>query len=165
MYKKANRIISYMAVIAVILSIIITGLFYFNYYNMNNKYESLKSNYSSQKESSDFTLINPTYDESISFMRDDDSLFINSTISNAKIKGLRCALTNIQVIYRYRLTTYEIIGFETSDRGMVYFEFDTDYEVFPELGKKYIHCIFDENGENPYASYFDDTIIDIIEIW
>ena len=58
---------------------------------------------------------------------------------------------------------YYLVGFNTVDEGMVYYEATTDYRVFPEIDKKYVDCV----EGNPYASSLitNDEIIDILIIW
>lgn len=165
MNGKNIRKTSIICIIITILTLFALVINYNDYNILKEEFEENQLSYNMLKDSCKMMLIDPDYSNVLSFMKNDYSSDMQSSINNAKKNELRCALVNIQVIYRGCLTTYEIIGFNTSDIGKVYFEFDTDYKIFPEVGKKYVDCVFDENDESPYASMFDDTIIDIIEVW
>jgi hypothetical protein len=90
------------------------------------------------KLSDNYNLHNPTYNEADNFMKNDDSNKISDVINNAKSQGLRCAYVTVNFDDGYHLG---LIGFETRDEGMVYFEYVNDFQVIPEIGKEYANCI------------------------
>jgi len=135
---------------------------------------SLKENNSEvqQLESGDkYNLRDPLYSEVTRFIQNDNSDNEKTLIDNAKSKGLRCALVEVGIIG----STIKILGaprtgesyllmaFNTTDKGMVYFESKTDYRVYPEIGKSYIECV----EGNPYISSLlvNDTITKILVVW
>jgi len=109
------------------------------------------------KKGNEFKLHNPLYGEALDFVNEDTSENIGLLLKNVKKQGIRCAYVAIII----SIGTYELIGFDTLDEGMVYFEPITGYRVFPEIGKSYVDCVQD----NPYYSIVDDTILDILVSW
>lgn len=86
------------------------------------------------KLSDKYNLHNPTYKEADNFMKNDNSNKISDVINNAKNQGLRCAYVTVNFDDGYYLG---LIGFETRDEGMVYFEYVKDFQVIPEIGNEY----------------------------
>ncbi|UCB59246.1 MAG: hypothetical protein JSV67_02845, partial [Thermoplasmatales archaeon] len=84
------------------------------------------------KLSDNYNLHNPTYNEADNFMKNDNSNKISDVINNAKSQGLRCAYVTVNFDDGYYLG---LIGLETRDEGMVYFEYVNDFQVIPEIGK------------------------------
>jgi len=74
------------------------------------------------------------------------NLFVYSRLAQllyrAKKRGIRCAY--VAVVAKDpesgEEVTYELIGFNTPDNGMVYFE-PTGYHVVPVVGKLYTDCV------------------------
>jgi len=108
----------------------------------------------------------------VNFIKSDDSKTIEALIEKAKKQGLRCAYVEVEIVGSPRVVLlgetspseyYPVVGFNTIDKGMVYFEPVTDYRVFPEIGKKYVDCV---EGK-PYLPpiLVNDTITDILIIW
>jgi len=110
-----------------------------------------------------FNLRDPLYEEVESFINQDNSSTIKEKIKNAKNQGLNCSL--VEILMGEDLKLYQLIGFNTVDKGMKYYELKTNYKVFPEIGKSYVQCVFDKDGKNPYFRNFNDTIVNIIVIW
>jgi len=119
-------------------------------------------------------LHNPTFDEAISFLREDKtdlnqyreddyvcSHFARDVNNNAESQGIRCAFVDI----RFPRSAHAIIAFDTTDQGMVYFDPITDERVKPVIGKQYWRCVEPEPGYYYQKPPFDDTIIDIVVIW
>jgi hypothetical protein len=103
---------------------------------------------------------NPTYNETLSHRENETYISVNTSINNLKNKGINCAL--VQVIMGKTLDMIELICFNTTDKGMVYFELKTNYQVIPIIGYKYINCVVGY----PYKfSLFNDTIVDVLIIW
>lgn len=108
-------------------------------------------------EGDEYELHNPLFSEALDFINRDGSADEIITIENAKRKGIRCAFVEALAFSGM----YPLIGFDTIDQGMVYFEPNTDYRVFPEIGKSYVSCVEDE----PYYSLTIDTISQILIFW
>jgi phage regulator Rha-like protein len=109
------------------------------------------------KTGNEFLLHNPTYDEAIAFLDVYNNENASLVIKNAKKQGIRCAY----VIVRLSDGIYSLIGFDTIDEGMIYFEPITNYRVFPEIGEYYAECV----QGRPYYSMLDDTIIELLVGW
>jgi len=119
----------------------------------------------------------PTYEEAVAFMKEDEtsdneyiedgygvyvcSHFARDVCNQAEVEGLRCAFVEL----RYAEGGHAIVGFDTLDEGMVYFDAMTDEVVKPEVGKRYYKCIVPKPGYIYLAPFFDDTILDILVIW
>jgi hypothetical protein len=113
-------------------------------------------------------LRNPSYAEATAFLRDDRtdrnpyvddsyvcSHFARDVCNNAEAEGLRCAFVEL----RYRDSGHSIIAFDTTDKGLVYFEPQYDDEVRVEIGRSY-------SLMNDYvAEGFNDVILDVLVIW
>lgn len=124
-----------------------------------------------------YTLRDPTYKEAVSFLKedktsnneynDDDygvyvcSHFSRDVCNNAEAEGLRCAFVEL----RLAESGHAIVGFDTVDEGLVYFEPITDERVNPDMGKRYYQCIEPRAGYYYEKPDFDDTILDILVIW
>ncbi|MDP8202273.1 MAG: zinc finger AN1 domain-containing stress-associated protein [Candidatus Tenebribacter burtonii] len=121
------------------------------YLNENN---SELSNYTTGNE---YKLHNPFLSEVLEFVDEDNSENDRLMIENAKKQGLRCAYVEVDIIDG----VYPLVGFDTIDEGMTYFESITDYRVFPVINKSYVDCVQDE----PYYATSDDTILEILIFW
>jgi hypothetical protein len=105
-----------------------------------------------------YTLHDPLFEEIINFIENDTASSVKVAIDNAKKIGLRCAFIEVVIL---NLNVYELIGFNTADQEMVYFEIETDYQVIPKINQYYSNCVVG----TPYAPTYDDFIVDILEIW
>ncbi len=115
-----------------------------------------------------YTLRDPTYKEAVVFLREDKtdrnryvedsytcSHFARDVCNNAEAEGLRCAFVEL----RFREGGHSIIAFDTSDKGVVYFEPQFDDEVKVIINQSYSRL-------NDYqGSPVNDTIMDILVIW
>ena len=121
-----------------------------------------------------FYLHNPTFEEATSFLTKDktdsneyvdDSYvcthFARDVNDNADSQGIRCAYVDI----RYPQTAHAIIAFDTTDKGLVYFDPSTDERVRPVVGKEYWRCVEPRAGYYYEKPSFDDTIVDILVVW
>ena len=124
-----------------------------------------------------YTLRDPTYKEAVAFMKedktsdneynDDDygiyvcSHFSRDVCNNAEAEGLRCAFVEL----RLAESGHAIVGFNTVDEGLVYFEPITDEKVNPEVGERYYKCVVPRPGYYYLPPEYDDTILDILVIW
>ncbi len=59
--------------------------------------------------------------------------FATDVNNNAEAAGIRCAF----VLLCYRVGQHAVVAFETTDRGLVYIEPQTDAAIHPEVGGKY----------------------------
>lgn len=117
----------------------------------------------------------PTYWEVVNFISVDktdqipyeDKIFDCSSFAqvvnnNAEDKGIRCAY----IVLEFSQTAHTLIGFNTTDRGMVYIEPQHDHWVENlEVGRDYFtECIIPDSGYY-YAEDPDDTIEKILIYW
>ncbi|MFA5101589.1 MAG: zinc finger AN1 domain-containing stress-associated protein [Candidatus Thermoplasmatota archaeon] len=107
-----------------------------------------------------YQLHDPIFRDVVQFIANDTNVNITLELRHAKEQGMQCAYVVVQIISSSN-GEYELIGFNTVDEGMVYFEPTTDYQVFPVIGHQYSDCV----QGTPYSSLFDDTITSIVEIW
>jgi hypothetical protein len=125
-----------------------------------------------------YTLRDPTYAEALAFMRADKtdeneyvlnpdntgyvcSHYARDTGNNAEAQGYRCAMIEL----RYRTGGHAIIAFNTVDRGMTYFETQSDEITVPVIGKRYYQCVIPKPNTYYEAPDEDDTIMDILIHW
>ncbi len=129
-------------------------------YRLLNFLDENKSKLEEYKKGNEYELHNPFFQEVEKFINNYSLKSTKEGIDTAKNKGLRCAY--VQVIMSEKLYMYNLIGFNTIDKGMIYYEIGNERIVYPEIGKKYKNCIINNNKN---FSTFNDTIIDIIHIW
>ena len=124
-----------------------------------------------------YTLRDPTYAEAVAFMNQDStsdkeydpsdygiyvcSHYARDTNYGAEIAGYRCAFVEL----RYSDSGHTIIAFDTIDKGLVFFEPQSDELVEPIIGKRYYECVISEPGRYYPEPSFDDTIRDILLVW
>jgi hypothetical protein len=82
--------------------------------------------------------------------------------ANAAREGIRCAYV---VIEYHRGDGHTIVAFDTTDEGLVFIEPQFDWEVEPELGKRYYQCVSPPPGHYMTKPGYDDTITRITVIW
>lgn len=120
-----------------------------------------------------YTIRDPTYAEVIAFLLTDTTNsneysdptyvcdhFSRDVCNNAEDAGFRCAFVGLR--YPEGSGGHSIIAFNTSDRGLVYFEPQTDDRVEPAVGEKFHECV---EGQPFAPPPYDDTIDDILVIW
>lgn len=126
-----------------------------------------------------YTIRNPTYAEALAFLRVDRtdrneylveestgtgyvcSHYARDVVNNAELAGYRAAFVEI----RHPDSGHAIIAFETIDRGLIFFEPQSDEVVEPIIGKRYYQCVIPAAGTYYTAPEYDDTIMDILVIW
>ncbi len=121
-----------------------------------------------------YSLRDPTYRQALDFLERDKtdrgeyiedtyvcSHFARDVCNNAEVEGLRCAYVGLI----YPEGGHAIIALETIDRGLVYFDPQTDEKVNPVLGKPYYQCVVPREGYYYEKPSFDDTIQDILVVW
>jgi hypothetical protein len=88
--------------------------------------------------------------------------FAANVKANAAEEGIRCAY----VVIEYLGTTgHAIVAFGTTDRGLVYVEPQFDWDVVPEVGRRYYECVVPPPGQYMVEPDYDDTIARIVVIW
>ena len=88
--------------------------------------------------------------------------FTAAVKENAAKEGIRCAYVAIE--YRGG-SGHAIAAFDTTDRGLVFIEPQFNWEVEPEIGKRYYQCVRPPPGHYMAKPGYDDTITRIIVIW
>ncbi|MDD5337903.1 MAG: hypothetical protein PHG35_00610 [Dehalococcoidales bacterium] len=88
--------------------------------------------------------------------------FTADVISSALEQHIWCGFTYIR--FTGGNGAHALVAFNTSDRGIVYFEPQTDDEATPEVGKQYWTECFPAGLFNSPANY-DDTIEYMVIIW
>jgi len=157
-----NNKIAFLIIIVIFLSLLmpIKLLDYRNKISTIYQETNLLEDYKTWKTGDLYTLHDPFYNEVIEFLQSNVSSNLLQTLENAKKIGIRSAL--VEIIMSEELYLKDIIGFDTMDKGLCFFEFQTGYQVYPQIGKKYNDCV----EGNPYKiTYFNDTIVDILTIW
>jgi len=156
--------------------------------NLNNQLNSLNYEISSTetnlqtvcskiqllRNGSKYDLHNPTYPEVTSFLAKDKTntktyssssyncaYFSRDVNNNAESKGIRCAYVELS----FPGTGHAIVAFQTTDRGLVYFEPQHDVRASIVIGKRFYTCLSNMPGYYWVAPSYDDTIEDIIEFW
>ena len=126
------------------------------------------------KSGAKYDLHNPTYSEVTSFLAKDKTnsntyslssytcaYFSKDVNNNAESKGIRCAYVELS----FPGIGHAIVAFETTDKGLVYFEPQYDARANIELGKKFYTCLANRPGYRWVAPSYDDTIEDIVQFW
>ncbi len=120
-------------------------------------------------------LHNPTYAEVKDFLAQDKTdqvpyneltyvctHYARDVINHAIDKGIRTAYVEI----RHPGMGHSIVAFDTTDKGIVYFEPQYDSEVRPVLGKRLWQCMLPKDDGTAFtAPGYDDTINDVVVIW
>ena len=137
-------------------------------YNLQINYDRLTTGYG-------YVLRDPSYQEMKDFLKQDETSeqeylrdeyicvdFAANVKANAAMEGVRCAY----VVIEYLGTTgHAIVAFDTTDRGLVYIEPQFDWDVEPEIGRRYYQCVIPPPGQHMVEPDYDDTIARIIVIW
>lgn len=124
---------------------------------INNSIDENTTSLQSLQSGDKYHLHDPTYIELTQFIGENIGSTQLDIIKNAKNQGIRCAYVEVRFNGTY---SYPLVGFETADKGMSYFEPITKYRVIPIVGKNYADCV---EGK-PYLSS-SDMITQIVTIW
>jgi predicted nuclease with TOPRIM domain len=135
---------------------------------------NLQANLSSLTTGYGYVYRDPTYAEAKAFLtsdRTDANLYVDDTyvcedfaydvITHALQLKLRCAFVSI----RYPVSAHAIIAFNTTDRGLVYFEPQSDEEVRLQTGKHFWQSIIVNPGYYYNSPSYDDTVERFNVIW
>jgi len=122
-------------------------------------------------------LSNPTYMELLNFLSRDrtDSKpyivgeyictdFSAEVNNNAEGEGIRCALVYIEYADEDE-PGHAVVAFETTDRGLIFIEPQSDSIVNAAIGKRWYQCIVPKPGYFYLPPDYDDTIEEIEIIW
>lgn len=85
------------------------------------------------RELRDFILRDPTSRNEFVLNQYECRHFATDVDNNAEAEGLRCAF----VLLGYERGQHAVVAFDTTDRGLVYIEPQTDARIHPEVGGKY----------------------------
>ena len=85
------------------------------------------------QELRDFILKDPTSRNEFDLNQYECRHFATEVNNNAEAEGLRCAF----VLLCYQRGQHSVVAFDTTDRGLVYIEPQTDARIHPEVGGKY----------------------------
>ena len=85
------------------------------------------------QELRDFILRDPTNRNKFVLNQYECRHYATEVNNNAEAEGLRCAF----VLLCYDRGQHAVVAFDTTDRGLVYIEPQTDARIHPEVGGKY----------------------------
>lgn len=117
-------------------------------------------------------LQNPTWDEMIYFLNHNHINWSEYVLKGytyvchhfacdvcvaAAKQDMRCAYVHIE----FPKGAHAIIAFETTDKGLIYFEPQTDHRMIVEVGRKYWSWVAGTN----YDIDYDDTVTHIRLVW
>ena len=85
------------------------------------------------QELRDFILRDPTNRNKFILNQYECRHFATEVNNNAEAEGLRCAF----VLLCFERGQHAVVAFDTTDRGLVYIEPQTDARIHPEVGGKY----------------------------
>ena len=143
--------------------------------SLEDTLSNLQVNYDRLTTGYGYVLRDPSYQEMSNFLKQDETSeqeyleneyscvdFAADVKENAAKEGLRCAYVVIEYL---GLTGHAIVAFDTTDRGLVYIEPQSDWEVEPEIGQRYYQCVIPPPGHYMTEPPNDDTIARVIVIW
>jgi Tfp pilus assembly protein PilE len=135
---------------------------------------NLQVNYDRMTTGYGYVLKDPTYQQMKSFIaadRTDANEYIDDSYvcgdfsadvkKNANEQNIRCAY----VVIDHPGTGHVIVAFNTTDRGMIYIEPQSDEEVNLRVGKEYWQCVVPRPGYYYVAPDYDDTILKYTNVW
>jgi hypothetical protein len=109
-----------------------------------------------------YFLYNPTYNEIMTTLYGSEMNSAQQVLDYAKANGIRAAYVRVPIAREAtegRVYLYQLVAFETVDKGMIIVEPASHREVKVEVGKSYSAL----NGFP--ASPFDDTITKVTVVW
>jgi len=135
---------------------------------------TLQANLNSLTNGYGYVLKDPTYAEAKAFLASDTTDakpyvddtyvcedFAYDVVNHALQQKLRCAFVSI----RYPVTAHAIIAFNTTDKGLVFFEPQSDEEVHLQIGQHFWQSIIVKPGYYYNAPNYDDTVERFNVIW
>ena len=143
--------------------------------SLEDTLSSLQVNYDRLTAGYGYVLRDPSYQEMKAFLKQDETSeqeylrneyicvdFAANVKANAAEEGIRCAYVVIEYL---GITGHAIVAFDTTDRGLVYVEPQFDWDVEPEIGRRYYECVVPPPGQYMVEPDYDDTLARIIVIW
>jgi len=143
--------------------------------SLEDTLSNLQINYDRLTAGYGYVLRDPSYQEMKAFLTQDETSeqeylrneyicvdFAANVKANAAEEGIRCAYVVIEYL---GITGHAIVAFDTTDRGLVYVEPQFDWDVEPEIGRRYYQCVVPPPGQHMVEPDYDDTIARIIAIW
>jgi len=109
-----------------------------------------------------YFMYNPTYDEMMMALTRSEMDSAQTILDYAKANGIRAAYVRVPIARpasEGRIYLYQLVAFETVDRGLVIIEPRSHREVKVEAGKSYSQL----NGFP--VSQYDDTITKVTMVW
>ncbi len=136
--------------------------------NLHVNYERLTDGYG-------YVLQDPTYEMVMAFLAEDDTSanpydvhaynctdFSADVKANAAKQGIRCAYVNI---YFPDGRGHAIVAFDTTDKGLIFIEPQTDEEANLRVGRRYYDSLIPRPGYHYPEPDYDDTILRYTVIW
>ena len=143
--------------------------------SLEDTLSNLQVNYARLTTGYGYTLRDPSYQEMKDFLKQDETSeqeylkneyicvdFAANVKANAAKEGIRCAYVVIEYL---GITGHAIVAFDTTDRGLVYIEPQFDWDVEPEIGRRYYECVVPPPGQYMVEPVYDDTMARIVLIW
>jgi len=137
--------------------------------------EALQTNYDRMTTDYGYVLKDPTYQTMRKFLASDKTDtktydisnyvcedFSADVVKNALQQKIRCAFV---IIHYPGSTGHAVIAFNTTDKGLIYVEPQSDDEVNMQIGKHYYQCVIAKPGYYYEKPNYDDTIEKFIIIW
>jgi hypothetical protein len=135
----------------------------------------LSGTYATKTDGYDYVYRDPTYQEVKDFLASDTTNtkpyvvgtyvcenFSADVTANAQKIKIRAGC--VQLVFP--VISHALIAFNTTDRGIVYFEPQTDEEVVLQIGKHYwSQCIIAAKGKYSIPTDYDDTVRSFSIIW
>jgi hypothetical protein len=135
-------------------------------------FSNLKTNYDRMTEGFGYILRDPTYQEVKNFLISDNTNshlyntdtyncanFSADVAANAAKMNIRCGFVNVSFIDG----AHAIVVFNTTDKGIIFVEPQSDVEMNLQIGKKYWQSAINHSYANPGT--YDDTVVKYIIIW
>jgi hypothetical protein len=142
---------------------------------LQTTFANLQANYASLTTGYGYVMKDPTYQQAKAFIAADatDSIayvddefvchdFAAQVASNAVSQKIRCAYVLIDFSDP---PGHAIIAFNTTDKGLVYFEPQSDEEVNLRIGYSYWLSITPKPGYYYERPSYDDTVKEIFALW
>jgi hypothetical protein len=146
--------------------------------DLDSELTYVKSELVKARAGTKYYMHDPTFSEVEEFISQDTTNefeYVNDTFTcknyaqvvnnNAEELGIRCAY----VVLMFKNGSHAIVGFNTTDRGMIYIEpQEDDLILILEIGKQYwTECVIPKDDTYYYddPEDYDDTIIDILLYW
>jgi hypothetical protein len=142
--------------------------------DFQSQISALQTNLDRMKTGYGYLFKDPTYAAMKSFMAADQTDknkyvtnayecddFSADTILAAAKQNIRCAFVTID----FPTSAHAVVAFQTTDRGLIYIEPQSDEEVNLQVGKRYYQSVIAAPGYYYPAPSYDDTVERFTVIW